>query len=415
MPDLDMMSRLFKRIQELYEADPTAPNREAITLLDWPYGDEVDPDFVAREINGYALVGGTIPKTSGGFYGQGELIEWFGDLQPDGRTSSGNWLFCGQYNTAKPTDKDKYPDLITVVNGFQSINKARKRDNVDTSLVGATGETAGLYSNWSWCWPYNRRIIYNRAAVDLNGEPWDAEHPVLRWNGATWVGDIVDGGGKPINLATAVGTDTKNLPFIMNTEGVGKLWGYGLKDGPIPEVYEPWESPLAANPLSGVPKGQLGFNDSAAYIGTLEFDSKNWNQRGTVEEFPYVATTYRCTEHWQTGIMTRNLPWLAELMPEMYVELGEDLADSLEPKIKSGDRVNVSSARGTIEALAVVTKRFQAITVEGKTIHQVGIPWHWGYAGRVTGDSGNVLTPHVGDANTSIPEYKTFLCKVEKA
>jgi formate dehydrogenase major subunit len=141
-------------------------------------------------------------------------------------------------------------------------------------------------------------------------------------------------------------------------------------------------------------------------------DGKNWNERGTVEEFPYVGTTYRCTEHWQTGIMTRNLPWLAELMPKMYVELGEDLAGEL--GIASGNQVWVTSKRGKVEAVAVVTKRFQAITVDGKPIHQVGIPWHWGYAGRVTGDSGNILTPHVGDANTSIPEYKTFLCKVEK-
>jgi formate dehydrogenase major subunit len=206
----------------------------------------------------------------------------------------------------------------------------------------------------------------------------------------------------------------------MNSEGVGKLWGYGLKDGPIPEVYEPWESPLDTNLMTGVSndkagRGTPGFNDPAAYIGSLKVDGKEWNERGTVEEFPYVATTYRCTEHWQTGIMTRNLPWLAELMPEMYVELGEDLANSPELDIKSGDRVKVSSKRGSIEALAIVTKRFQAITVDGKTIHQVGIPWHWGYAGRVTGDSGNILTPDVGDANTSIPESKSFLCKVEKA
>ncbi len=261
----------------------------------------------------------------------------------------------------------------------------------------------GLYPNWSWCWPRNRRIIYNRAAVDLDGNPWDAEHPVLAWNGTTWVGDVVDGGGNPINLAAA---GSQNLPFIMNVEGVGKLWGYGLKDGPIPEVYEPWESPI-----NNVMSAQQ--NDPAAYIGNLVVDGKEWNERGTVDEFPYVATTYRCTEHWQTGIMTRNLPWLAELMPEMYVEFGADLAGEL--GIASGDKVKVSSKRGTIEALAIVTKRFQAITVDGKTIHQVGIPWHWGYAGRVTGDSGNVLTPHVGDANTSIPESKSFLCKVEKA
>jgi formate dehydrogenase major subunit len=426
IPDLDMMIRLFKGIRKLYD-DEVKDGKPSVvpepilnlsgfipnTASETEYSDEEEADVIAREMNGYALVEFTTGTRT---YKAGELIDWFNDLQTDGKTSAGNWLHCGQYNTASAADQANYPDLIRVVNrfpsmtGFPSINKAKKRGTVDTSL-----NQVGLYPDWSWCWPRNRRIIYNRAAVDLDGNPWDAEHPVLAWNGTTWVGDVVDGGGNPINLAAA---GSQNLPFIMNVEGVGKLWGYGLKDGPIPEVYEPWESPLAANPLTGVPRNDdspstPGFHDPAAYIGSLKVDGKEWNQRGTVEEFPYVATTYRCTEHWQTGIMTRNLPWLAELMPEMYVEFGEDLA--LELGIASGDRVKVSSARGTIEALAVVTKRFQAITVDGKTIHQVGIPWHWGYAGRVTGDSGNVLTPHVGDANTSIPESKSFLCKIEKA
>ena len=400
IPDLDMMIRLFKRIRKLYE-DEGGVFPDPIVNLGWDYSDEEEADVIAREMNGKALVPG-IPKSSspGETYEVGELIDWFNDLQMDGKTSSGNWLHCGQYTKASVADQQHYPELITVVNGIPSINKARKRNNVDDSP-----NQVGLYPNWSWCWPRNRRIIYNRASVDLDGNPWDAEHPVLAWNGATWVGDVVDGGGNPINLAADAG---KNLPFIMNSEGVGKLWGYGLKDGPIPEVYEPWESPI-----SNLMTSQQ--NDPAAYIGELMVDGVDWNQRGTVEEFPYVATTYRCTEHWQTGIMTRNLPWLAELMPEMYVELGEDLADSLQPKIKSGDRVRVSSKRGSIEALAIVTRRFQAITVDGRTIHQIGIPWHWGYAGRVTGDSGNILTPNVGDANTSIPESKSFLCNVEKA
>lgn len=408
--DLDMMIQLFKRIRKLYDDEVKAGKPsvlpEAILNLGWNYSDEEAPDVIAREMNGYALVP-DIPKSGspGTFYEVGELIDWFNDLQTadpvtgEARTSSGNWLHCGQYTKASAADQQDYPELITVVNGIPSINKARKRNTVDSSP-----KQVGLYPNWSWCWPRNRRIIYNRAAVDLNGDPWDAEHPVLTWNGTTWVGDVVDGGGNPIKLAAA---GSQNLPFIMNVEGVGKLWGYGLKDGPIPEVYEPWESPI-----TNLMTEQQ--NDPAAYIGKLVVDGTDWNQRGSVDEFPYVATTYRCTEHWQTGIMTRNLPWLAELMPEMYVELGEDLAESLEPKIKSGDKVKVSSKRGSIEAVAIVTKRFQAITVDGKPIHQIGIPWHWGYAGRVTGDSGNVLTPHVGDANTSIPESKSFLCNIGK-
>ena len=401
LPDLDIMSQLMTKIKELYEADPMAPAREAITELDWPYGDEVDADFVAREINGHALKTFTTGTRT---YQAGELIDWFNDLQSNGDTSSGNWLFCGQYNKASDTDKLNYPELITVVNSIDSINKAKKRDWKDTSLVVVVGESEkqiGLYANWAWCWPRNRRIIYNRASVDLDGNPWDPNRPVLRWNGSLWeIGsDIEDGGGKAIK---ALGSE-KRLPFIMNSEGMGKLWGYGLKDGPIPEVYEPWESPIT-NLMS-----TRQYNP-AAFIG--EF----MNDRGTVDQYPHVAITYRCTEHWQTGIMTRNLPWLAELMPKMYVELGQDLADSLDPKIESGDRVKVTSARGSIEAVAIVTKRFRGIVVNGNIIHQIGIPWHWGYAGRVQvqGDSGNILTPHVGDANTSIPEYKGFLCNIEK-
>ena len=413
MPDLDMMIRLFKRIRKLYDDEvkagkPSVVPEPILNLsgfipnTDSEYSDEEEADVIAREMNGYALTS-DVPKSGspGKFYEVGELIDWFNDLQKDGKTSSGNWLHCGQYTKASDADLQNpdYAIAIRAVNGIPSINKAKKRGTVDTSL-----NQVGLYPNWSWCWPRNRRIIYNRASVDLDGNPWNPEHPVLRWTGTAWdtKGDIEDGGGKAINAAGS----EKRLPFIMNTEGVGKLWGYGLKDGPIPEVYEPWESPIA-----NVMTTQQ--NDPAAYIGKLIVDGTDWNQRGTVEEFPYVATTYRCTEHWQTGIMTRNLPWLAELMPEMYVELGEDLAGELE--IASGDKVKVSSKRGSIEALAIVTKRFQAITVDGKTIHQVGIPWHWGYAGRVTGDSGNILTPNVGDANTSIPESKSFLCKVEKA
>ena len=394
-PDLDIMSRLMKKIQKIYEEEGGV-FPEPILNLDWPYGDEVDPDFVAREINGYAVEAFTVGART---YQAGELVDWFGDLQSNGKTSSGNWLFCNQYTTASPKDKEDYPGLITVVQmnagtaAIEAINKAKKRNNVDSSL-----NEVGLYPNWSWCWPRNRRIIYNRASVDLNGAPWDTDHPVVRWTGTAWDpnGDVIDGGGDPINAAAK---SKKNLPFIMNSEGMGKLWGYGLKDGPIPEAYEAWESPI-----NNVMSPQQ--TNPAAFVGTF------MNPQGNATDYPYVGTTYRCTEHWQTGIMTRNLPWLSEMVPVMYVELGEDLAEEL--RIEAGDKVRVSSARGSLKAVAAVTRRFQGITVDGQTIHQIGILWHWGYSGRVKGDSGNILTPHVGDANTTIPEYKTFLCNVEK-
>jgi formate dehydrogenase-N alpha subunit len=362
MPDLEIMNLIMVKLKELYQADSAAPRREAITDLVWNYG-AVNSDMVAREINGYDLT-------------TGKLVDSFTALKDDGTTTSGNWLYCNQYSEAEG-------------------NKCRRRNPVD-----AHPKKIGLYSDWSWCWPLNRRIIYNRASVDLDGVPWDSEHPViLDYDSETkWKGDIPDGGWAPINEA---GTGAKYLPFIMKPEGVARLWGYDRVEGPVPEVYEPWESPLDRNLMSGT------MNNPCAFIG------KYRNRRANPDQYPYVGTTYRCTEHWQTGIMTRNLPWLVELMPEMFVELSEELAE--EKGITGGDKVIVSGARGEIEAVAVVTKRFQPLIVGGKTIHHIGVLNHWGYSGMAKGDSGNILTPHVGDANTTIPEYKTFLCNIRKA
>ncbi len=187
----------------------------------------------------------------------------------------------------------------------------------------------------------------------------------------------------------------------MRNEGVARLFGMGLADGPFPEHYEPWESPVK-NSMSGTQVSP------AAYIG-----ASAPNQRGTADKYPYVATTYRVVEHWQTGPMTRNLSWLCELQPDMFVEISEELAK--EKGVTNGGKVIVESARGQFEAIAIVTKRLKPMNIDGKIIHEVGMPWHWGYSGLVTGPSANVLTPHVGDANTAIPEYKAFLCNVRKA
>jgi formate dehydrogenase major subunit len=370
MPDMEIMNLLMLKIKELYEADSNAPGRGAIVDLVWDYG-EISADDVAKEVNGYDLT-------------TGKLVNLFTVLKDDGTTTSGNWLYCNQYTES-------------------AGNKLKRRNPVDNSI-----KSIGLYSNWSWCWPYNRRIIYNRASVDLNGNPWDSEHPVTYWNNSAWApqgdlstekgGDVLDGGWPPINVADA---GAKYLPFIMKPEGLARIWGYERAEGPLPEVYEPWESPLDKNLMSGTK------NDPCAFIG------KYMNNQGTPDKFPYVGTTYRCTEHWQTGIMTRNLPWLVELMPEMYIEMGEELA--AEKGIGNGDKVVVSSARGEIEAVAIVTKRFQPLNVGGKTIHHIGAVWHFGYSGMAKGDSANILTPHVGDANTTIPEFKTFLVDIKKA
>ena len=142
---------------------------------------------------------------------------------------------------------------------------------------------------------------------------------------------------------------------------------------------------------------------------------KIWHpeEQGTPDKFPYVCSTYRVCEHWQGGQMTRNMPWVIEAMPEPFCEMSEELA--AENGITAGDKVIVESARGQVKVVAVVTKRFKPLQMNGREVHQVGVIWHWGYIGLSTGDSANVLTPHIGDANTMIPEYKAFLVNVKKA
>ena len=415
-PDLEILDEVMKAVKALYKtgggdtkfADP-------IVDLTWDYSSPVTADEVAQEVNGKALDAFT---SSGRAYVAGELIDNFTHLQADGKSSCGNWIFSNQYSkaTAAELANTKLAGIITELNGIKVINRLRKRDTTDNAA-----NQIGLYSNWAWTWPLNRRIIYNRASMDLNGNAWDASRTVLAWDATkkAWIGDVVDGFGAygPIGLeadvtdpTTGVTTIRRILPFIMNADGQARLWGGAtMNDGPLPEHYEPWETPLSSNPM-----GHGTLTDPAAYVGKgFPVDGVNQNPRGTADKYPYVGTTYRCTEHWQTGIMTRNLPWLNELQPEMYIEMGGDLADRL--GIAKGDKVKVSTARGSIHAVAVVTNRFIEIEVNGKPLHHIGILNHWGYSGLSTGDSGNILTPSVGDANTTIPEFKTFLCNVEKA
>jgi formate dehydrogenase major subunit len=415
-PDLEILDEVVKAVKALYQADyGNSKFPDPITNLTWDYSNPVTADEVAQEINGKALSAFT-PSGRTVAYVPGELIDSFLHLQANGSTSCGNWIFSQQYSKASAAELENFAGLLTEVAGVKVINRLRKRGTADSSTVG-------LYSNWAWTWPVNRRIIYNRASIDLNGNSWDPSRAILTWDaaGKKWLGDVVDGFGSygPIGLetnstdsATGVTTLKRILPFIMNSDGMSHLWGGAtMNDGPLPEHYEPWETPFSTNPI-----GHGTLNDPTAYrIGGGGFlvNDVDQNPKGTVDQYPYVGTTYRCTEHWQTGIMTRNLPWLNELQPNMYVEIGEDLATEL--GVQAGDKVEVSSARGSVNAVAVVTKRFAAIEVNGRTIHHVGVLIHWGYSGLSTGDTGNILTPSVGDANTSIPEFKTFLCNVTKA
>ena len=193
-------------------------------------------------------------------------------------------------------------------------------------------------------------------------------------------------------------------PFIMKPDGMGWLFvPGGLVDGPLPTHYEPVESPVA-NPL---------YKQQTSPV--LKYWKDTGNQLATLGDpkFPYVMTTYRLTEHYLSGAMSRWLPWLAELQPELFVEISPELAQ--EKGIKNLDWCKISSPRAQIRAKALVTRRMRPFTIDGKVIHQVGMPWHWGYEGLSTGDVVNELTSLVGDPNVSIHEGKAFVCNVEKA
>jgi formate dehydrogenase major subunit len=392
------MSDLYFKIKELYEKQG-GPNKEALTKLTLPYGKKVgkefhyDPHAVAKEINGFFLADKKVenPTKKGEFreFKKGEPVPTFAWLQDDGSTSSGCWVYCGSYG---------------------AVNMAARRGLKDA----ANG--IGLYPEWAWTWPVNRRIIYNGASVDLNGKPWDPKRAVITWAGDKWVGDVPDGVGDP---------GSGRPPFIMKPDGVASLFGPGLADGPFPEHYEPLECPVEKNLMSPqknnpaikrFDKPGVG-SDLDQYSGVASCDPR----------FPFICSTYRVSEHWQTGVLTRWCPWLAEMQPGMFVEISVEL--SREKGIKNGDKVFVESPRGKVECTAIVTPRFKPFNIDGNTIHEVGIPWHFGWITTkdrkynpgdkkaevfTYGDAANLLTPTIGDANTMIPESKAFMVNVVK-
>jgi len=376
--DSELMNELQHRVRQRYARDGGA-FPDPILKLSWNYGykgfdgkiGKMDIHAVAKEINGYFLEDREI---KGKLYKKGDLVPSFAFLQADGSTLSGNWLYCNSYNA--------------------SGNNMARRSHKDPSGIG-------LYPEWSWCWPVNRRILYNRASVNAEGVPWDKEKPVIWWNGNGWKGDVPDGGWKPLNQA-----GTKKS-FIMLPDGVASIFGAGMKEGPFPEHYEPLECPIEKNPLSGTknnPAMKLFYEGEEKLPEDVYYSCD--------QRYPFVATTYRVTEHWQTGLMTRNTPWLLELQPRMFVEMSPELAE--DRRVKNGEVVKVSSGRGSVEAVAIVTRRFRPFKVQGTTIHQVGLPWCYGWSTPNVGDSANLLTPTAGDANTMIPETKAFMVNVEK-
>jgi formate dehydrogenase alpha subunit (EC 1.2.1.2) len=368
-PDGDLMYELMHKIQKLYTAEGGV-YPEPITRLTWDNiatNGVFDPHKTAKLINGYFLKDTEI---KGKVYKKGEQVPSFAFLQADGSTCSGNWLYSNSY-----TEKG---------------NMAARRSLAQTPEQ----EKIGLFPNFSWCWPVNRRILYNRASVDLQGKPWNPEKPVIQWEGPDkkWVGDVPDGGWAP---------GTKHA-FIMRKHGFGQLYGPGRNDGPLPEYYEPLECPVKTHPFSGTLHNPTALSYASEDKAVCD------------PRYPFVGTTYRVTEHWQTGVMTRNEPWLLEAEPQVFVEMSEELAELR--GFENGEKVIVESLRGSIWAKAIVTKRIKPFEIQGTVVHQIGLPWHFGWSWpKDGGDSANILTPSVGDPNTGIPETKAFMVNVRKA
>jgi formate dehydrogenase major subunit len=366
--DAWIMAQLYLRLKALYQKEG-GKFPDPIVNLHWPYKDpgEPSPEELAREINGYVVETVKDPTDpTKNLLEKGKQMPAFAALRDDGTTAAGCWIYTGCFT--------------------EQGNMMARRNNSDP------GDT-GLFPQWAYSWPANRRILYNRASADRNGKAWDDTRKLIEWNGTNWAGfDVPD--IAPTANPTAVN------PFIMCEEGVARLWVRGLmRDGPFPVHYEPFESPIA-NPIAPKIRGNPA---ARVFRGDME-------QFGDAKDFPYAATSYRLTEHFH--FWTKHVQPNAVMQPEFFVEIGEELAK--EKGIKSGSWVRVWSNRGSVKAKAVVTKRIRQLTCDGKPVHIVGIPLHWGFTGAARKGFGpNSLTPYVGDANIETPEYKAFLVDIE--
>ena len=350
--DQEIIARVFLRLRELYRTEGgTSP--EPLLDMTWDYANQISPSLgeVAKEI-------------SGGYVDGGKQVDGFGQLNNDGSTLCGNWLYSGSFTEA----------------GNMMARRSRKDPN-----------GLGFHHEWAWGWPANRRVLYNRASADEKGQPWDPTRAGIRWDGKSWKGDVPDykSDASPDSFGS----------FIMLREGAAKLFTPDFAEGPFPEHYEPVESPVD-NPMH--PKVS---RNPAALIYKSDLDTL-----GSREQFPFVAITYRLTEHFH--YWTKNVNANSELQPSFFVELPQALAD--EKNIASGDLVRVTSARGAVEGRALVTRRMRGLTVDGRTVYHVGLPIHWGFLGKVTGPLVNNLSPSAMDPNSGTPEYKGFLVNLEK-
>ena len=378
--DQAIVAKIFLKVRELYKKEG-GKFPDPILNVTWNYTDPSNPSLaeVAKEINGKALADLNDPNPkSQVVIKSGQQLPGFAWLKDDGTTSCGNWLYCGSWTEAGAL--------------------LQRRGTEDPSGLG-------VYPNWGWSWPMNRRVLYNRASCDLEGKPIDPSRRQVWWDEGkqAWAGVDVPDFKVDSNPKDHMG------PFIMNPEGVGRLFAPlgTLNDGPFPEHYEPMESPIA-NPLHPEQSNNpvaIKYKSAADKWGTVN------------EGYNIVCTTYRLTEHYH--YWTKNNPMNVQLVPLPFVEIPVELADKM--GLRGGENVKVTSARGAYIARAMVTKRIKPMKIDGKEVFQIGIPIHWGYKG-IAEDLGrtaktpvNMLTPAATDPNAYTPESKGFLVKLEKA
>lgn len=358
--------QLFMRIRQLYKKEG-GKFPDPILNLTWNFQNPYYPsaEEVLREMNGYALADITDEKGNV-VVKKGERVPGFAVLKDDGTTACGMWLYSGVFP--------------------QTGNRAKSTDLSDPSGLG-------VYPGYGFSWPANRRILYNRASADPSGKPWSEKKKYIWWDEAEgkWVGyDVPD--IKP-DLTPDYG------PFIMLPEGRGRLFCAPLVDGPFPEHYEPFESPV-----------ENILHPKTPHNPVVKIYKSDLDLLGKPQEYPYVATTYRVVEHFH--YWTKHIYGPSALVPKMFIELPEELAKEL--GIKEGDKVIVSTARGSAEGYALPTKRIKPLVINGKKVYTIGIPIHWGNEGVVKGALANMITPFVWDPNSQTPEFKGFLCKIEK-
>jgi formate dehydrogenase major subunit len=318
----------------------------------------------------------------------GRPLSAYTELKDDGSTASGCWIYCGVY--------------------ADGVNQAARRK--------PGREQNWLAAEWGWAWPANRRILYNRASADPDGRPWSERKALVWWDAeqSKWTGhDVPDfvpdkaPDYRPPDDATGPDALSGIDPFIMQADG--KAWLYvpaGLLDGPLPAHYEPQDSPL---PNLLYPQQRNPSRQVTAFVHPDNRFQPSGDSAGS-DVFPYVATTYRLTEHHTAGGMSRWLPYLSELQPEFFCEVSPELA--AERGLVHLGWATIATARNVVEARVLVTERIPPLTVAGRRLHQIGLPYHWGTNGYSTGDSANDLIGISLDPNTHIQETKAFACDI---